>query len=77
MTAGLGEAILLVTYTSATAVGHSMNFVLQPWQLLFAILSGWIHHRQQSRSSSFRTIRSSPYTVKEFKRPENAGFFGL
>ncbi|QDU92263.1 hypothetical protein [Lignipirellula cremea] len=24
-----------------------MNFVLQPWQLLFAILSGWIHHRQQ------------------------------
>ena len=24
-----------------------MNVVLQPWQLLFAILSGWIHHRQQ------------------------------
>ncbi|WP_145048221.1 hypothetical protein [Lignipirellula cremea] len=24
-----------------------MSFVLQPWQLLFAILSGWIHHRQQ------------------------------
>ncbi len=24
-----------------------MNVVLQPWQLLFAILSGWIHRRQQ------------------------------
>ncbi len=24
-----------------------MSFVLQPWQLLFAILSGWIHHGQQ------------------------------
>jgi hypothetical protein len=24
-----------------------MNFVLQPWQLLFAILSGWINRRQQ------------------------------
>ena len=24
-----------------------MNFILQPWQLLLAILSGWIHHRQQ------------------------------
>lgn len=24
-----------------------MSFILQPWQLLFAILSGWIHHRQQ------------------------------
>ncbi len=35
------------TSTSTTAVGYSMNFVLQPWQLLFAILSGWIHHRQQ------------------------------
>jgi hypothetical protein len=24
-----------------------MNEILQPWQLLFAILSGWIHRRQQ------------------------------
>ena len=24
-----------------------MNVVLQPWQLLFAILSGWVHRRQQ------------------------------
>ncbi len=24
-----------------------MSFILQPWQLLFAILSGWIHRRQQ------------------------------
>jgi len=26
---------------------HPMSFILKPWQLLFAILSGWIHHRQQ------------------------------
>ena len=24
-----------------------MSFILQPWQLLLAILSSWIHHRQQ------------------------------
>ena len=24
-----------------------MNVVLQPWQLLFAVLSGWVHRRQQ------------------------------
>ena len=24
-----------------------MNIVLQPWQLAFAILSGWVHQRQQ------------------------------
>ncbi len=24
-----------------------MNDILQPWQLLFAILSGWVHRRQQ------------------------------
>ncbi len=24
-----------------------MNEILQPWQLLFAILSGWVHRRQQ------------------------------
>ena len=24
-----------------------MNVVLQPWQLLFSILSGWVNHRQQ------------------------------
>jgi putative transposase len=24
-----------------------MSIILQPWQLLLAILSGWIHHRQQ------------------------------
>ena len=24
-----------------------MNEILHPWQLLLAILSGWIHHRKQ------------------------------
>ncbi len=27
--------------------GPPMNIVLQPWQLAFAILSGWVHQRQQ------------------------------
>ena len=30
-----------------TSIRRTMNFILQPWQLLLAILSGWIHHRQQ------------------------------
>ena len=25
-----------------------MNFVLQPWQLLLAILAGWINRQQQA-----------------------------
>ena len=25
-----------------------MNFVLQPWQLFFAILAGWVNQRQQA-----------------------------
>ncbi|WP_145048297.1 hypothetical protein [Lignipirellula cremea] len=47
MKAGLREAILLVDLYQHHGSGYSMSFVLQPWQLLFAILSGWIHHRQQ------------------------------
>jgi len=26
-----------------------MSFVLQPWQLFFAILAGWMNHEQQKR----------------------------
>src|SRR5207253_4747480 len=28
-------------------IGSSMNFVLQPWQLLLVILTGWVNRRQQ------------------------------
>ncbi len=24
-----------------------MSFILQPWQVMFAALSGWVHQRQQ------------------------------
>jgi hypothetical protein len=30
------------------AIGSTMNFVLQPWQLLLVILAGWINRQQQS-----------------------------
>ena len=30
-----------------TSIRRIMNFILQSWQLLLAILSGWIHYRQQ------------------------------
>jgi hypothetical protein len=32
-----------------------MNFVLQPWQLLVAILAGWVHRQQQAVIDSQRT----------------------
>jgi putative transposase len=32
-----------------------MNFVLQPWQLLLAILAGWINRRQQGVIEYLRT----------------------
>jgi putative transposase len=32
-----------------------MNFVLQPWQLLIAILAGWIHRQQQEVIEYLRT----------------------
>lgn len=25
----------------------TMNFILQPWQLLLAVLASWVHHEQQ------------------------------
>ena len=24
-----------------------MSFILQPWELFFAVLAGWVHHRQK------------------------------
>ena len=32
-----------------------MSFVLQPWQLLFAILAGWVNQQQQEALEYFRT----------------------
>jgi putative transposase len=32
-----------------------MNFVLQPWQLLLAILAGWINRHQQEVIEYLRT----------------------
>jgi hypothetical protein len=36
-------------------IGSAMNFVLQPWQLLLAILAGWSNRQQQEIIEYFRT----------------------
>src|SRR6516162_11662262 len=36
-------------------VGPTMNFVLQPWQLLFLILAGWVNRQQQEVIEYLRT----------------------
>ncbi len=35
--------------------GPHMSFILQPWQLLFMILAGWVHREQQERIEYLRT----------------------
>ena len=32
-----------------------MNFILQPWQLAFVILAGWVNHQQQQVIDYLRT----------------------
>jgi len=32
-----------------------MNFILQPWQLFFLILAGWVNHQQQEVIEYLRT----------------------
>ena len=36
-------------------IGSTMNFVLQPWQLLLLILAGWINRQQQEVIEYLRT----------------------
>jgi hypothetical protein len=36
-------------------IGSTMNFVLQPWQLLLVILAGWINRQQQEVLEYLRT----------------------
>src|SRR6266571_5944339 len=33
----------------------TMNFILQPWQLLHLILAGWVNHQQQQVIDYLRT----------------------
>jgi hypothetical protein len=39
-----------------------MNFVLQPWQLYFVILAGWINRQQQE---AFEYVRTENQVLKE------------
>ena len=45
-----------------------MSFVLQPWQLLFAILSGLVHHRQQRIIEFYRTQLETAMKAQGKKR---------
>jgi putative transposase len=36
-------------------IGSTMNFVLQPWQLLFLVLAGWVQRQQQEAIEYLRT----------------------
>ena len=36
-------------------IGPTMNFILQPWQLLFMILAGWVNREQQETIEYLRT----------------------
>jgi putative transposase len=36
-------------------IGSTMNFILEPWQLLFVILAGWVNRQQQEVIEYLRT----------------------
>ena len=36
-------------------IGSTMNSVLQPWQLFFMILAGWVNREQQETIEYLRT----------------------
>ena len=56
-----------------------MSFILQLWQLLLAILSGWIHHRQQKMIEfqndqiESRSIWVGPARWRAIPAPAEAG----
>ncbi len=45
-----------------------MNLALQPWRLLFAILSGWVNHRQQ-RIIEFQNSQTILTSWGQFTQP--------
>jgi putative transposase len=42
-------------WISPRRVGSAMNFILQPWQLYFLILAGWVNRQQQQVIEYLRT----------------------
>jgi putative transposase len=42
-------------FGSFNSIGCTMSFVLQPWQLLFAVLAGWVNRQQQQVIEYLRT----------------------
>jgi putative transposase len=44
-----------------------MNFVLQPWQLYFVILTGWINRQQQE---AFEYVRTENQVLREKHGPK-------
>ncbi len=52
-----------------------MNEILQPWQLLLAILSSWIHHRQQ-KMIEFQNDPSTGRPLRAWIVPEGGSAAG-
>ena len=49
-------------------IGQTMSFVVQPWQLFFAILAGWVNHEQQKRMDYLSTENQVPKETHGKKR---------
>jgi len=52
----------MVKTHSSEPAGIPMNLVLQPWQLYFVILAGWINRQQQE---AFEYVRTENQVLKE------------
>lgn len=52
---------------SSDPAGTLMDFVLQPWQLYFVILAGWINRQQQE---AFEYVRTENQVLKEKLGPK-------
>jgi hypothetical protein len=50
------QACAIVTvFRAVFFAGLTMSFILQPWQLLFVVLSGWVNEQQQQVIEYLRT----------------------
>ena len=46
---------IVTAFRAVLFLGLTMSFILQPWQLLFVILAGWVNEQQQQVIDYLRT----------------------
>ena len=46
---------IVAVFRAVSLLGLTMSFILQPWQLLFVILAGWVNEQQQQVIEYLRT----------------------